>query len=403
MRRPVTVQLILFAITSVVALVAGTVYALGPSALQGSITVTATTTDAANLGVGAGVTYRGIEIGRVTDVALSADGLGADIAVSLDPDASVPVGSPARVTDSNALGIQTLDIVPTTAEGPYLVDGDTLTVDDADRPRRLDEVITSISTLVDSIDPATVSSLTQTMGTALDGTGPALGRVIDDVDTLTRMLDAQAPALADILDTGLPMLDALAPASNSLPATAAVTRDVTGQLVGNEPSLVYLLDRSPAMLTRTQHLLDDTRGTAGALLTNLVSVTGVLGDRTPALSALLTALPDTLGKLTSVVHGDRGDFTLVATQGPVCWYDTPRRAVGDESPRDPNLTLYCPPGENLAQRGSQNAPRPNDLGLTDSTRPGNVTGPPIADDPVLIPTGLEALDYWKKLLEGVQQ
>ena len=137
-------------------------------------------------------------------------------------------------------------------------------------------------------------------------------------------------------------------------------------------------------------------------MTNMVSVSSVLGDRTPALSALLVALPDTLGELTSIVDGDRGNFTLVGTQGPVCWYDTARRSVGDESPREPNLNLYCPPGPDLEQRGAQNAPRPNELGRSGASEPGNVTGPPMAEDPLLIPTAVEALDYWTTLLEGVQ-
>ncbi|SNS53299.1 MCE family protein [Rhodococcoides kyotonense] len=395
------IQLVLFVVTAVVAVIVSTQYVLGPQSFRGSIAVTATMDDGMNLGVGAGVTYRGVAVGSITDISVA--GSAVEVGIRLDPDTRVPVGSAAKVTDSSALGIQTLDIVPTTDSGPYLDDGGTLVVRPEDQPRQLDELLVQMSSLAESIDPNSITTLSDTVGTALDGTGPALAQLLDDADTLSRMLDAQAPALANLVDTGLPMLDAVASRADGLAGSAAAVRDITGQLTAQEPSLIYLLDRSPDALARTQVLLDDTRGTVGALLTNLVSVTGVLGDRTPATSALLDALPETLGKLTSIVHGDRGDFTLVATQGPVCWYDTPRRTVGDESARQPNLNLYCPPGPDLAQRGSANAPRPNDLGLSDATEPGNVTGPPMADDPLLVPTGVEALDYWKTLLEGVQK
>ncbi|MBY6410792.1 MCE family protein [Rhodococcus sp. BP-252] len=401
MRRTVRIQLALFAVTSVVAVLVGTHYVVGPHLLRSSIAVTATMPDAMNLGVGAGVTYRGVAVGEITDITVTDTGV--ELAIGLDPDTRVPVGSTAKVTDASALGIRTLDIVPTTDAGPYLADGGALVVRPEDQPRELGDLLVEMSSLVESIDPDSITTLGETFGTALDGTGPALRRLLDDVDTLSRMLEEQAPALANIVDAGLPMLDAVASRADGLPGSAAAVRDITGQLRAQEPSLIYLLDRSPDALTRTQVLLDDTRGTFGALLTNLVSVTGVLADRTPATTALLDAMPTTLGKLTSIVHGDRGDFTLVATQGPVCWYDTPRRSVGDESPREPNLNLYCPPGPDLAGRGSANAPRPNDLGAGDATQPGNVTGPPIADDPLLIPTGVEALDYWKRLLEGVSE
>jgi phospholipid/cholesterol/gamma-HCH transport system substrate-binding protein len=133
-----------------------------------------------------------------------------------------------------------------------------------------------------------------------------------------------------------------------------------------------------------------------------VTVTDVLADRTPALETGLESIPTALSALTSIVHGDRGDFTLIGAQGPVCWYDTARRTVGDVSPRAPNLALFCPPGDNLAQRGSRNAPRPNDLGLARATTPGNVTGPPIVDDPILIPTGIDVIEQWTRMLQGTQ-
>ncbi|MDJ0395373.1 MCE family protein [Rhodococcus sp. G-MC3] len=399
MNRSVRIQLALFAVTAVLALVVGSNYALGSQTLRGSIDITAPMADAMNVGVGAGVTYRGVAVGDVADVSVT--GHGADVRIALDPGTRVPVGSVAKVTNNNALGIQTIDIMPSTSNGPFLVDGDILEVPSEEQPRQLDELLVHMAALTDTIDPDSVTALSQTFGTALGGTSAELQQLLDDADTLSRVLDAHAPMLANIVDSSLPMLDGLAARSGGIPGAAGAARDVTQRLLAQEPSLIYLVDRSPDALARTSRLLDDTRGSVGALMTNLVTVTPILGDRTPALSSLLVALPETLTKLTSIVHGDRGDFTLVGTQGPACWYDTPRRTVGDKSPRDPNLNLYCPPGDDLAQRGSANAPRPNDLGLSGATTPGNVTGPPIADDPVLIPTGVHALDYWKKLLEGV--
>ncbi|MGA9873663.1 MAG: MlaD family protein [Rhodococcus sp. (in: high G+C Gram-positive bacteria)] len=401
MRRPLLVPLSLFVVTAVVALFVGASYVIGPQTLRGAIELNATTADATNLAVGAGVTYRGVAVGTVDRISIAADGSGVDLTLSLDPDTQVPVGSTAKVTNSSALGIQTLDIVPIEDDGRYLVDGDTIELPPEDRPQQLDELLVDVSTLAESIDPDAVTKVTDTLGAALDDNGPALASLLDDADTLTRMLDARAPALARITESGLPLLSAVAEQADTVSGSVAAVRDITGQLLAQEPTLIYLLERSPEALARTSQLLDETRGTVGALMTNLVSISTVLGDRTPAMAALLTALPDTLGELTSIVDGDRGAFTLVGTQGPACWYDTPRRVVGDTSPRAPNLNLYCPPGPALAQRGSQNAPRPNDLGLSGATEPGNVSGPPIADEPLLVPTGVEALDYWKKLMEGV--
>lgn len=401
MNRPVRIQLVLFVVTAIVALVVGSTYALGSQSIRGSIDVHAAMADASNIGVGTGVTYRGVVVGSITGVSATADG--AEVSLALDPDTRVPTGSVAKVTTSSALGIATLDIVPSTSEGPYLADGGSLSVPPELAPVQLDQLLTRMAALATSIDPTSITTLSETLGSALGGNGDELSRLLDDADSLARMLAEKAPTLATIVEQTIPMQSAVAARSDALPGSADAAREITQQVLAQEPSVIHLLDRSPAALERTEELLDDTRGTVGALMTDLVTVTEVLGDRTPAMAALLLALPRTLEKLTSIVHGDRGDFTLVGTQGPACWYGTPRRTVGDESPREPNLNLYCPPGDDLEQRGSANAPRPNDLGMSDATVPGTVTGPPIVDDPILIPTGVEALDYWKKLLEGVQK
>lgn len=401
MRRPIVIQLALFLVVSLVAVGYGVRFVLGPQSLGGSIHITAHMEDGLGLTDGTAVTYRGVSVGKISSVSVDPNGDGAALGIDLDPGTRIPVGSLAKTSTASALGIQALDISPTTARGPYLKDGGTLQAPGQDQPKQLSDLLVETSKLTASIDPNAISTLAETLGTGLDGAGPELQQLIGDADILSKMLQSRTPEIAGLVVDGLPLLRSLADNSPALPGTAKAVRNVSEQLVANEPSLVYLLDRSPAALTRVQSLLDSTRGDVGSLLTNMVTVTTVLGDRTPALGAGLVSIPAALSKLTSVVHGDRGDFTLVATQGPVCYYETARRIVGDVSPRDPNLALYCPPEKDLEQRGSQNAPRPNGLGLSNATTPGKVTGPPIAKDPILIPSGAETLDYWKKLLEGV--
>src|SRR5699024_7721032 len=78
------------------------------------------------------------------------------------------------------------------------------------------------------------------------------------------------------------------------------------------------------------------------------------------------------------------------------------RDVLDESPRETDLRLYCPPGDDLEQRGSRAAPRPDDEGLANATVPGTVIGPQVAEDPVLVPTGTEIAAYWAAMMEGLR-
>ncbi|MEU5844018.1 MlaD family protein [Rhodococcus sp. NPDC047139] len=401
MKRAVLVQVIVFVVLGIVTTVVGVRYVLGPQSLGGAIHLNAHLEDARGIGAGTSVTYRGVQIGEVASLSIAPGGRGSDAVLSIDPGVQIPAGSTGRVVTATAIGILSVDIEPDTDQGPYLTEGDTLLVPQADQGLRLDQLLVNMTGLIESLDAESLVTLGETWGTALDGTGPELQALLENADALSRMVADRAPAIATLLDEGLGLVGAMADNADTFPGSMRAVRDVSDQLVGSRDSLVYLMDRSPEALARTEELFAATRDDFGVLLTNLVTVGEVLGPRAPSLSTGLDSLPAAMKDLTSVVEGDRGNFALVATQGPVCYYDTQRRMIGDESPREADLSLYCPPGEDLAQRGAYTAPRPDGTGLANYTTPGKVTGPDMAEDPLLIPTGVEALNYWQKLLEGL--
>ncbi len=84
----------------------------------------------------------------------------------------------------------------------------------------------------------------------------------------------------------------------------------------------------------------------------------------------------------------------------MCNYDVDRRAIGDVSPTEPNLVMYCPPAPDMLMRGAVNAPRPNDLGLQNSQTPPDIrSDPKVVNDPVKIPTLAELAYKWRSILK----
>lgn len=399
MRRIVLVQLVLFAITAAVVVPFGIAYVAGSGAFRDPIRLHANMSNALGLTAGTSVTYRGVQVGKVASVSLDAERGGARIEFDLDAGTRIPQDSVAKVGMGTVAGIQNVDIFPNTDAGPYLEDGDELAAPQDRQPVQMDRLMGDAAKLLDGIDPDDIGTLGTELGASFQGLGPALSGLIEDGDRLTALLDEQAPQLRSLLVRSADLLGTMSDSSDAFVRGTGAARTFTEQLDADSPVLVYLVDQSPAALNRTRDLFDRYRDTFGALLADLATVTPVISDRRNALAAGLDEIPEGLGKLESIVKGDRAQFALVATQGPVCNYDTARRAVGDLSPIEPNLTLYCPPGENIAQRGSRTAPRPDDLGLQNATTPGTVIGPPMVPDPILVPTGVEALDQWNQLLE----
>ncbi|TJZ73916.1 MCE family protein [Rhodococcus oryzae] len=401
MRRLVLVQLVLFALTSAIVIPFGINYVLGPQAFGDPVRVHATMTDALGLTAGTSVTYRGVTVGKVAGVSLDPDIRGARVEFDLDPGILIPRDSVARVGMGTAAGIQNVDIFPNTELGPYLAEGDELAAPAEAQPVQMGQMMLQAARLLEDIDPQAVSDIGTELGASFDGLGPAMASMIDHGDRLSAQLDEQAPMLKALLERTTSLVGAMAGQSDSFGRGMAAARNFTEQLDSSAPVLVYLADTSPQALGNARTLFDRYHDTFGAVLANLVTVEPVISDRSDALAAGLVGIPQGLGKLESIVTGDRANFALVATQGPVCSYDTVRRAVGDVSPTETDLTYYCPPGTNIAQRGARNAPRPDDLGLQNATTPGTPIGPPVVADPILIPTGVEALNYWKSLLEDL--
>jgi len=121
-----------FAIFLVVALVAALIMIFGyiklPSQLfgVGRYTVTVELPRAGGLYPTGNVTYRGTEVGRITDVQLTDSGVAAQL--SLNRDIPIPSDLTAEVHSQSAIGEQYIALLPQNGTSPPLKDGDVVPV-----------------------------------------------------------------------------------------------------------------------------------------------------------------------------------------------------------------------------------------------------------------------------------
>lgn len=399
MKKIVVLQLVLFVITALTVVPYGIYYIVGPTGVGDRINIHATVDNALGVGEGTVVTYRGVQAGMVTGIGFDPETRGARIDFALDGDTRIPVDSYAKITQGTMAGMLNVDIFPRVDHGPYLSDGDEIAMPADEQPTQISETLAHTADLLETIDPAVISTVGQELGSAFEGLGPDLARLVTDADRLSAQLAEDAPAVAELLDRAAGLTGTMAENSSEFVDGMASARTVAESLQANEDRIASMMATGPDAMRRADEAIGANQESFSAVLANLGAVGPVISDRSAALRTGLDAIPRGLAALESIVHGDRANFALIATQGPACYYDNPRRALGDTSPIEPNLDYYCPPGQDLEQRGSRNAPRPNDLGLGGTT-PGTVIGPPVVADPILIPSGTELLYFWKSLLEG---
>ncbi|MCF7549539.1 MCE family protein [Pseudonocardia sp. WMMC193] len=271
--RFVKVQLLVFTVlTLVAALLIVFVYVRVPALLGvGRISATAQLPAAGGLYPNANVTYRGVTVGKVTDVEL-ADGH-VVATMSLDAHRLPAASSTAEVHSVSAIGEQYLDLIPPTGDtGPTLADGDVIPLSRTSIPPATADVLESADSLLASVPRDQLRSTVDEFAAAFDGIGPDLGRLLDTTQSLVRTADENYDSTQRLLQDFPQFAD---PQLVSSDAIRGWSRDLAGfsqALRDNDPALRAVLTEGSAAAGKATDLLKDLSRTTPTLL----STTGVL-------------------------------------------------------------------------------------------------------------------------------
>src|SRR6201996_9564556 len=149
--RFVRIQLAIFTIVGTLGVIAMVLfYIQAPTLLGiGRMTITLELPAAGGLYRFSNVTYRGVQIGKVTAIALTARG--AKATLSLDTSPNIPADVKAEVRSISAVGEQYVDLRPRTDSPPYLHNGSVIAVTDTTIPQPIGPVLDQTSKLINSI------------------------------------------------------------------------------------------------------------------------------------------------------------------------------------------------------------------------------------------------------------
>jgi phospholipid/cholesterol/gamma-HCH transport system substrate-binding protein len=320
--------------------------------------------DTGGLGPDAQVTYRGVSVGSVS--AVSVDATGVTLTLHINAGERIPADSHAAISMDLPIDITSLDLDPANDAPPYLHNGSVLPAAAVTQPVSLETLLTEFNAVAGKLDPGDLRTLSTALATGLRGTGPDLQETLKNSATLAQFLATQQSRINHLISGTSDLLGPAAGATANLPQISAGLRQLTDQLRAQDPKVRQILGTAPAVGKQASGVISAAEPSVSALLGNLLAVGDAAGSNIPALEELLATGPGDLSKMTGIVHGGIADFDLVATQGPVCYYTTPRRSPADTAPRQPDLDQQCTPSTHLEQRGADNAPQP--FGTTSAIR-----------------------------------
>lgn len=367
--RFVRIQLVIFTIASVVGLGAMVfVYMQAPILLGfGRISVKVQLPTTGGLYEFSNVTYRGTEVGKVTDIRPTRDGV--TVTMSLNTSPQIPADLKASVRSVSAVGEQYVDLVPASDGGPYLEDGSVIVADKDSIPPAVGPMLDQMSALLESIPQGKLSGLLDESFTALNGTGYELGALFEASSRLASDANAAGDQLRSLAEEGRPLLDGQAESVDAIDTWARSLAGITQQVQANDQALRNILRTGPGTADEASRLLSDVKPTLPVLLANLTTVGQVGVAYHPSLEQLLVLLPPYLAATQSYgssLNNPTGmalsEFTLTLGDPPACTVGflppSSWRSPADLSDVDTPDGLYCklPQDSPIGVRGTRNFP-----------------------------------------------
>src|SRR3954454_19683311 len=275
--------------------------------------------DSGGIFVNAEVTYRGVTVGRVSDMELIKDGV--RVVLTIDPDTDpIPADASAFVATRSAVGEQYVDLRPDTDQGPFLEDCSVIPKKRTGIPVPVEQLLLNLDELVGSVDQENLRTVVDELGKAFAGAGDDLGRLIDNGDLLLARAEESLPQTLQLITDGRTVLDTQVASRSAIEQWAGDLRTFTDTLVEIDPDLRGLVVNAPDAGAQLEQLVNDAGPGLGSLMRNIDILNGVTIPRLDGVEQLLVTYPDVVSGNFSVVRRDddgvmRSHFGLVLNAG----------------------------------------------------------------------------------------
>jgi phospholipid/cholesterol/gamma-HCH transport system substrate-binding protein len=360
-------QLIIFGILTLVALVVlGWYYLRIPTLVGiGQYQLKADLPASGGLYPTANVTYRGITIGKVTDVEPTEHG--ALATMSIDSRYKIPVDASANVHSVSAVGEQFLDLTSSGNPGRFFSPGQTITKGTV--PSEIGPALDTANRGLEVLPKEKIGQLLDETSQAVGGLGPALQRLVDSTQAIVGDFKTNLRDVDDIIQNSAPILDSQVNSSSAIERWAHNLNILGAQAAQNDQHVKSILTHAAPTADEVNAVFSDVRDSLPQTLANLEIVFDMLKRYHPNLEQVLVYLPQ-LGSIVQTVaapyekeHMAALDLSLAINYPPPCLTGFPPASEW-RSPADVSMAplaegAYCKIPQDTPSntvRGARNIP-----------------------------------------------
>jgi phospholipid/cholesterol/gamma-HCH transport system substrate-binding protein len=288
--RFIKFQLVLFTILTIVAIVVlGWYYLRVPSlAGVGTYDLHANLPRSGGLYGTANVTYRGTQIGKVTEVNPTENG--AEATLRIDSRYKIPINAVPNVHSVSAIGEQYLDLVSDGNPGRYYENGQTIT-QEGRVPSEVGPALDSANQGLAVLPKEKIDGLLTEASEAVGGLGPALQRLVDSTTNIAQGFKDNLPQVNDIIAHAPPILDSQVNSGDNIERWAHNLNVIASQSAAQDAALRSGLQQAAPTLDQTSELFSGVRDALPQTLANLSVVIDMLKRYHKGLEQTLVILP----------------------------------------------------------------------------------------------------------------
>ncbi|HWJ10895.1 MAG TPA: MlaD family protein [Nocardioides sp.] len=319
------------------------------------------------------VTYRGVEVGKVTAVDLEPDG-SVVAKLQVDDGVDLPANSTVEVRSASVIGEQYVNFLPPAEpSGDKLADGARIPQDRTVLPTTTTKLLTSVDDLLASVPVEDLRTVVDELGVALEGAGTDLGRFVDASSTFQEAAQQNLPETLKLIDDSTTVLGTQQDIEPSIRSLAGSLESFSGELAASNDDLAGLLAAGRPFMDTVGGFALDLTGVAPGMLSELADLGEVLKVYRDGIEHILIVLPAVTTSMTSAVPvNQRTKERSVANLWFKLGFDPPTCTKGfehaasirnpdDLSPAEPPANSWCKvkADDVRASRGARNSPCPN--------------------------------------------
>lgn len=246
-------------------------------------------TNASGVFKGDAVKLAGVNVGRVNGARI--ENGKAVVQFTVNRSVALPRDSMAAIRWRNVLGQRFLYLYPGRPGGPQLHPGDTIPVGQSVDAGDLDEFLNKLGPILRAIDPAKANAFLEAMDTALNGKEATVRELLDDGSGLAQRLAQMDTQIQTLISSSDTVLSTYAAQDRSIGAILDDLDSLGGRLGQMTGDINSVLVNFADVQQQLDKLLTQNRGNIDADLSQLQSVTQLLARNRASLATTLCSLP----------------------------------------------------------------------------------------------------------------